>query len=135
MTGGRITSFAVGVMLIAVPVWIVYSAEPGAVVTTDKSVVCNVGYSRHRREAATYAGLQPRHGYQRDHITPICLGGADTEQNVAYEPLAEAHKKDRLEHFACRAVCNGEMSLPDAQAMFLGGGWKASYRAVFGEEP
>lgn len=132
----RCVSFLIGAMpALIIGAAVLSGPIPGQVQDTDKSVVCHHGYAHERRASATYGGLVPAHGYQRDHNVPICLGGADTVENVYYQPLDEAHKKDELERLACRAVCHGEMSLGHAQSMFLGGDWKDSYREVFGAEP
>jgi hypothetical protein len=72
----------------------------------------------------TYAGLPPRHGFQRDHIIPLCLGGADTAGNVVYESLAEARRKDEWEHRLCRATCAGWVTQTDAVVFFRDEKWK-----------
>jgi len=55
-----------------------------------------------------------------DHIVPLCLGGADNDANLQWQPIAEALEKDRLERAACIAVCRDRwMSLKEAQAVFL----------------
>lgn len=130
---GRAMSFAVGVILATVPTWA--DDIDHYVETTDKRIVCSFGYSHQRRSTATYAGLPTSQGYQRDHRIPICLGGADTPANVTYQELSEAHHKDRVEHWACKSVCNGEMSLRRAQSMFLYDNWRAAYYNAFGVEP
>lgn len=138
MTASRAMSFAVGLMLAGVvPAWIVYSADDlyRYVETSDKSVVCHFGYARERRATVTYAGLPARHGYQRDHRVPICIGGADTPANLTYQRIGEALEKDHLERAVCRAVCNGEISLRHGQEMFANDAWRDSYRDVFGREP
>lgn len=148
---GRAIGFVVGLALVAVPAWIVYSADDLSryVETSDKDTVCRTqltvdatgritdpgSYAHRRRETATYAGLPTRDGYQRDHVVPICLGGVDNAANVQYQPLPEAHVKDRLERAVCSAVCHDEIPLRSAQEMFLDDAWKASYRLFFGREP
>ena len=62
------------------------------------------GTTAQRRD---YDGLAPRSGHERDHIIPLCLDGADTPDNVRYQPLAEAHEKNRRERAACEAYCAG----------------------------
>src|ERR1043166_4259418 len=84
---------------------IVLSALPALaqqVADTDSAVVCaddgkpGSAYSRQHR---TFHGSRP--GYEHDHIVPLCLGGADSEANLQWQPLDEARQKDQLERFAC----------------------------------
>ena len=112
-----------------------FAADDTRIETADVATVCAPNYAKHRRAEATYAGLDLRHGFQRDHEVPLCLAGADNRANVHYQPLAEAHAKDRLEWLACSEVCRGHLGLASAQAWFLGGDWRAAYRERFGEEP
>jgi hypothetical protein len=52
-------------------------------------------------------------------------------QRLAAEPLAGtvggSGRKDELERRMCRAVCDGQLTLPAAQAIFLGD-WRAEFR-------
>ena len=76
--------------------------------------LCINGHPTPRDPGVTYGGLQPRHGFERDHIIPLCLGGPDTPENVQYQPLAEAIRKDIDERRLCEAYCHGDISLQDA---------------------
>jgi hypothetical protein len=38
----------------------------------------------------------------RDHIVPLCAGGADAPSNMQWQTTAEAKAKDREEVKACR---------------------------------
>jgi hypothetical protein len=40
-------------------------------------------------------------GYVVDHIKPLCAGGADRPSNMAWQTVAEAKKKDKLERKQC----------------------------------
>lgn len=76
-----------------------------------------------------------RAGFERDHIVPLCLGGADDPSNMQYQPWGQAKEKDRLEAEVCRRVCDQEaMPLDEAQAAFRSD-WQALYRRVFGVSP
>jgi hypothetical protein len=55
------------------------------------------GHPARRSEHATYGGLEPRPGWERDHCLPLRLGGADAAGNVWYQPIAEAQRKDLVE--------------------------------------
>jgi hypothetical protein len=98
-------------------------ADP-RIASTNFYEVCSPGYAKaHRSES--YGGLAPRHGFQRDHDIPLCLGGADNRANLMYQPLAEAHLKDAWEGMICRAVCrNHTMRLKEGQRFFLDGRWR-----------
>jgi hypothetical protein len=80
--------------------------------------LCINGHPIPRSHSITYAGLSPRHGFQRDHRVPLCLGGADDASNVWYQPIAEAEIKDRLEWATCEAYCRGDISLEQARGRF-----------------
>jgi hypothetical protein len=106
---------------------------PGVVEDVTSAVVCYRGYSEAHRRPFGAPGEYERyvrvmnayglakaswHSYQMDHLVPLCLGGADVEQNLWPQPLEEAHQKDRLEVKACRQVCAGERDLGEAQRWF-----------------
>ncbi len=106
---------------------------PGAVADTDPANVCAPGYSRAHRFWHDQIGTLLRYGiplaarndYTDDDRVPICLGGDNASPlNHWPQPLVEAEQKDRLERRLCRAVCAGRISLPAAQAVFLGD-WRA----------
>lgn len=40
-------------------------------------------------------------GYVKDHIVPLCAGGADSPDNMQWQTIAEGHAKDRLERREC----------------------------------
>jgi len=70
-----------------------------------------------------YADTDPRH-YEQDHLEPISVGGSPTDpKNEWPEPRTTvtqwgAEKKDALEWAMYKAVCNGDISLADAQSAF-----------------
>ena len=45
----------------------------------------------------------PCHGFILDHIWPLCAGGADSVQNMQWQSIEDAKKKDREERAACTA--------------------------------
>jgi len=48
-----------------------------------------------------------RRGYEDDHLVPLCLGGADAQENRWPEPgwgIWNSHEKDRLEGYVCRSA-------------------------------
>ncbi len=98
------------------------------VASTNEAEVCasdGRGGSAYSRAHRTYR--PGRAGYEHDHIVPLCLGGADTEQNLAWQPLDEARRKDELERHACIQVCRYHaVRLATAQSWFLGD-WRTAY--------
>jgi hypothetical protein len=107
---------------------------PGSVdprVTPDNihQTICNPGYTATVRPSVGYtnplkrdllavygrAGDNPR-AYELDHLIPLALGGAPTEvANLWPEPDATPNPKDTVEHRLQREVCDGRLSLMDAQ--------------------
>jgi len=43
-------------------------------------------------------------GYVVDHIDPLCAGGADRPDNMMFMSIADAKKKDRVEHKLCKCM-------------------------------
>lgn len=41
-------------------------------------------------------------GWIVDHVEPICAGGADRPENMAWQTVADAKVKDRAERAQCR---------------------------------
>jgi hypothetical protein len=118
---------------------------PGAVRTADAATVCTRGYAKSVRhtsgklKAKVYRnyGLDRRQGhYEVDHLISLQLGGADTEANLwpqSYDTQPwNAAVKDRLENFLHREVCDGRMSLDEAQRE-IAGNWIEAYRLHLGE--
>ncbi len=103
---------------------------PGAIASMDVHDVCGVvnglSYSKRHRATTPEMKREVRRSYglngfwrgEIDHRVPLCLGGADDIRNLW--PQADYKAKDELEAATCRAVCEGRMSLPVGQAIFLG---------------
>ena len=70
-----------------------------------------------------------------DHLIPRCLGGADDELNLWPEtrsgPMG-ALVKDKLEWYACKAVCAGTWDLETTRQAFATD-WEGLYRRTFGD--
>lgn len=43
-------------------------------------------------------------GWVKDHIWPLCAGGADTIENLVWSPVNEAKLKDAWEKTMCRRL-------------------------------
>lgn len=108
------------------------SLTPGAVVPgVTVAAVCTPGYSesvrlprssaewrRIKREVYARYGLSSsqHYGHVLDHLVPIELGGApDSVFNVWPQPYDDAKGKDYMEDALHVAVCDGRVSLTEAQ--------------------
>jgi hypothetical protein len=125
---------------------------PGALnpeVTQEKlhGTVCSRGYTKTIRPPKQYTsrlkkkqlhelGLSGRmRDYEEDHLVPLCAGGAPHDaRNLWPQPRNGewgAAAKDQLEESVCRQLCRGDISLKDAQAIFLEPDWTVAYRRYF----
>lgn len=114
---------------------------PGAVfdaVTAEQ--VCAVGYSAAVRNvtaaerAQVYAeyGLEDVPGADEvDHFIPLELGGSNDITNLWPEPYvgSGARTKDRVENYLHQQVCDGLMTLSDAQQLIVRD-WYAVYASL-----
>jgi hypothetical protein len=118
-------------------------ATPGAALTTDAATVCAPGYARTVRNVPTsvkeqvYAeyGITSHvpYQYEIDHDISLELGGSNDVSNLWPEPndKARGNTKDELEDKLHALVCNGSLSLTDAQAA-IRGDWTIAYRKYVG---
>ncbi len=92
------------------------------------STICARGWSRTIRPPLSYTEalkhsqmLQYGEGeslsmVEEDHLIPLELGGSPTDpSNLWPEPARSPNLKDQVENAANRAVCQGRLSLSDAQ--------------------
>jgi len=74
--------------------------------------------------------------YEEDHLVPLCAGGAPKDpHNLWPQPRGgkwNAAAKDQLEDSVCRQLCRGDITLKDAQAIFLEPDWTRAYVKYFG---
>lgn len=102
---------------------------PGDVLTTDASVVCTPGYARTVRHVPKSERLAvfreygvsfpvPKGSYEVDHHISLELGGSNDIRNLWPEPALPNpgfHEKDVVENYLHSEVCNGHMTLVEAQ--------------------
>jgi hypothetical protein len=102
---------------------------PGAVFPdVTASQVCTPGYTKTVRNVSSetkaevfreYGITNPQPGqYEIDHFIPLELGGSNDISNLwpePYSPGPGAHEKDHVENFLHKEVCNGTISLQEAQ--------------------
>jgi len=78
-----------------------------------------------------YADANPQH-YEEDHLIPLNIGGSPTDpQNLWPQPregVWGADQKNDLEFVAYKMVCNGELSLLEAQRR-IAHNWIEAYQA------
>jgi hypothetical protein len=72
--------------------------------------------------------------YQLDYLIPPSLGGTPDIQNVWPQPYSNlgwnAHAKDELENRLRQLVCEGRLTLPQAQRD-ISGDWTQAYKKYF----
>ncbi len=102
---------------------------PGAILPVASAEVCVAGYAgktRHvtektKREVCRRYGLKfplPHGRYEYDHLCSLELGGSNEPDNIWPQPyfgLWNAHLKDRLENKMHELVCDGTLTLAEAQ--------------------
>jgi hypothetical protein len=122
---------------------------PGAVATTDTTIVCAPGYATsvrptgsiwrrlkeeaygeyslprgHRSTVDAYGIRHP--AYEVDHLIPLELGGSPTDiHNLWPEPIDSARQKDKVENELHSLVCNGQVPLTQAQEA-IARNWKTA---------
>jgi hypothetical protein len=65
---------------------------------------------------AAYGDTHPLHYYEYDHFVPLELGGASNDpRNLWPEPGGSPNPKDAVENELRQEVCNGQISLAQAQ--------------------
>ncbi len=126
---------------------------PGAIdpSVTQKNVfhtACTPGWTRKIRPSASYTNKLKTaqmlelglpgipHDYHEDHLVPLCVGGHPTDpRNLWPQPIGgkwNDKAKDQLEASVCRAVCRGDMTLKQGQAVFLDEpDWTKAYLKFF----
>jgi hypothetical protein len=115
---------------------------PGATLDVTKDDVCTPGYSKKVRDVPVAVKKQvykeynvqyvPR-AYEVDHLISLELGGSNSIRNLwpeSYSIYWNAHVKDALENRLHSLVCNGSMSMAEAQKE-ISTDWIASYKKHF----
>ena len=115
---------------------------PGGTVPVTLDQICTIGYSRtvrnvpveEKREVFRRYGVQyvPK-TYEVDHLIPLEIGGSNSIENLWPQPLRgefSARMKDALENRLRWMVCNGDLTLKQAQD-WIAQDWISAYRDVF----
>lgn len=81
------------------------------------------------QQMRSYGFTDPVSAHEEDHLIPLELGGSPRDPlNLWPAPGASPNEKDRVENAAHVAVCQGRLSLPEAQHRM------ASYWYQFGKD-
>ncbi len=132
------------------------STNPGAVnpqvtVSDMRETICRRGWTKTVRPPFSYtnhlkhellrrAGLPGAdiHDFELDHLVSLEIGGAPWDpRNLWLEPLWgkwNAHVKDQLENKLNHLVCDGQLTLADAQYM-IATNWIAAYKRYVSPTP
>ncbi len=118
------------------------ACTPGAAFNVTKEQVCTSGYSSTVRDVseteknqvfAEY-GITVHNGttYEVDHFISLELGGSNDITNLWPEPaspLPGFHEKDKVENYLHEQVCNGNMTLEQAQSLEISD-WVEVYNSM-----
>ena len=117
---------------------------PGATVPgVTAAQVCKPGYATSVRSvsSAEKAEVYRRYGVPNvtgrdevDHFISLEIGGSNDVTNLwpePYAPVPGAHEKDKVENYLHAQVCNGAMTLPEAQQA-IRKDWYAVYLRLAG---
>jgi len=115
---------------------------PGAVRTTDVTLICSTGtsalrhWSRERDDRIMIEYGLPPGGHpdcEVDHLIPLGIGGADDDANLWPEPRRNiapywnAERKDELEYKLRDLVCSGAVNVVTAQHE-IANDWISAYK-------
>lgn len=126
---------------------------PGETTDLSTSEVCSKKWGKDERHVTAEMKAEAFHRYgftgntdpkcipdahgkrcEIDHLISRELGGADTGPNIWPEPYGgpyNAHDKDRVENRLHVEVCDGRLTLLQAQTM-IRADWQQAYRSYFG---
>ncbi len=72
---------------------------------------------------------------EEEHLARLCAGGAVGDRRNLWPQPREGEwggaVKDQLEESVCRQLCRGDITLKNAQAIFLEPDWTRPYRRYF----
>lgn len=110
------------------------NCTPGAIdpnVTQDNifQTICSKGYTKTVRPNVSYTNNLKKqqiveygysdtnlHDYEEDHLISLELGGSPSDpKNLWPEPGASPNPKDKIENLCNEKVCNGQITLSEAQ--------------------
>lgn len=106
---------------------------PGIILPFDAEEICTEGYQENIGEISQstkdevfrrylLSPNQPDGAFQIDALIPLSLGGGKDVRNLwpqPAEPKPGYHEKDQLEEYYYNQVCEGKMSLNEAQSNLI----------------
>lgn len=113
---------------------------PGDIMSSNITEICVSGYSDSVRNVSQkmrdwiyieyrLSPDQPADSFEVDHLVPLSIGGSNDEKNLwpqPRDPRPGYKEKDVLENYYHRQVCDGEMSLAEAQSI-MANNWFQGY--------
>jgi hypothetical protein len=119
------------------------ACTPGAIIKgVTREQICATGYSKEVRDVSEeekedvfreYGIKHHKPGqYEVDHLVSLELGGSNGIANLwpeAAKPHPGYHEKDRVENYLHRQVCDGNMSLEEAQRQ-IANNWLSVYERM-----
>jgi hypothetical protein len=122
------------------------ACSPGAVLTTDVKIICTIGYTKTVRDVSTATKKKvfkeydlpwsTHSNYEVDHIISLELGGSNDISNLypeSYLIKDGARVKDVLENYLHKQVCNGSISITDAQKE-ISSNWLEYYQIMLSKK-
>jgi hypothetical protein len=115
---------------------------PGATLDVTKNDICTPGYAKKVRDVPTSVKRQVYEKYnipytpsqyEVDHLISLQLGGSNSIRNLwpeSYNIYWNAHVKDALENRLHSLVCNGSLSMEEAQKV-ISINWIEAYKTYF----
>lgn len=100
---------------------------PGDILTMDYVFVCNKGYASQVRAVSEATKKQvykeyniayppAKNTYVIDHYISLELGGSNDIKNLWPQPYADSLKKDKVENYLQRLMCNRTINISEAQS-------------------
>ena len=111
---------------------------PGSVLYgVTKQTLCTPGYSLTVRDVSNTKkkqilkdyGINPadyKCTFGIDHLISLQLGGNNDDTNLWPLPYPIKKEKDKLENYLRRAICRGQITIPEAQEA-ISKNWQAAY--------
>lgn len=122
------------------------ACTPGAILTTDVSVICTPGYTKTVRDVsdATRKKVFAQYGipysehdnYEVDHLISLELGGSNDISNLWPENSKieyGSHFKDKFENYLHTQICNGKMTVQEAQKQ-ISEDWLKYYQGYINQD-
>ncbi len=117
--------------------------SPGAIFPNiTKDDICTSGYTKKVRDVSSATKKKvyvmygmpypPQEEYEVDHIISLELGGSNEISNLwpeAAEPRPGFHEKDKVENYLHKQVCEGKISLSEAQRL-INREWVQVYQSL-----